>query len=103
MNFNENVKRLRIERGMTQDELAKKVGYNDRSSIAKLETGASDIPYNKILLMAEALGVEPIELFGFNDEEEEKNEVITLFERLNAAQKEAFLNLLRTTVGADNQ
>lgn len=103
MNFNDNVKRLRLEKGITQDELAKRVGYSDRSAIAKLEAGAFDIPYSKILLIAEALDTDPVDLFNFEDEEEKKSEVLTLYGKLNAAQKEAFLNLLRSTAGADNQ
>ena len=102
MNFNDNVKRLRLEKGITQDELAKRVGYSDRSAIAKLEAGAFDIPYSKIILIAEALNVDPVDLFGFDNEEEKKSEVIVLYDKLNAAQKEAFLNLLRTTAGADD-
>lgn len=30
MNFNDNVKRLRLEKGITQDELAKRVGYSGK-------------------------------------------------------------------------
>ena len=42
----ENIKKLRIERGLSQEELARRTGYTDRSSIAKIENG-SVIKYNK--------------------------------------------------------
>lgn len=38
-----NIKRLRKEAKMSQEELAKRVGYTDRSSIAKIENGEVDL------------------------------------------------------------
>lgn len=60
----ENIKKYRIRNGMTQDELAKKAGYTDRSSIAKIERGDVDLPQSKIILIANALGVEAGTLMG---------------------------------------
>ena len=57
--FGENIKRLRLQRGMSQDELARLCGYTTRSSIAKIETGIADIPQKKIKLFANALNVAP--------------------------------------------
>ena len=57
--FGANIKRLRLALGMSQDELAEKCGYTSRSSIAKIETGATDIPQAKIKLFADALHVKP--------------------------------------------
>lgn len=57
--FGSNIKRLRLALGMSQDELAEKCGYTSRSSIAKIETGATDIPQAKIKLFADALHVKP--------------------------------------------
>ena len=59
-----NIKKYRKLRGMTQDELAKKTGYTDRSSIAKIENGDVDLPQSKIFLLADALGVAPGDLMG---------------------------------------
>ena len=60
----ENIKKYRIRNGMTQDELAKKAGYTDRSSIAKIERGDVNLPQSKIILIANALGVEAGTLMG---------------------------------------
>lgn len=60
-----NIKRLREEKGMSQDELATKTGYTNRSSIAKIEKGEVDLSRNKIIAFANALGVEPIVLMGW--------------------------------------
>ena len=56
------VKQLRIALDMSQDDLAYKCGYKTRSSIAKIETGAAGIPFDKIPLFAKALRVAPEEL-----------------------------------------
>lgn len=62
--YGSNLKRLRLARGMSQDELAKSLGYTNRSSINKIEVGRSNIPADKIARTAEVLGVSPLELFG---------------------------------------
>ena len=49
------IKQLRIALNMSQDDLAEKCGYKTRSSIAKIETGAAGIPFDKITLFAKAL------------------------------------------------
>ncbi len=63
----ENIKALRIKCGMSQEELAKKAGYTDRSSIAKIEAGKVDLSESKIALLAKALNVSPAFLMGMDD------------------------------------
>ena len=62
-----NIKRLREEKGMSQDTLAKLTGYTDRSSIAKIEKGLVDLQQSKISLFATALGTTSRELMGRDD------------------------------------
>jgi len=64
MEIFELIKQLRIERGLSQDELANMVGYKDRSSIAKVEAGKVDLSQSKIAAFAKALGVTPAYLHG---------------------------------------
>lgn len=59
-----NIKKFRKLRSMTQDELAKRTGYTDRSSIAKIERGDVDLPQSKIMMFADALGVTAGTLMG---------------------------------------
>lgn len=58
----ENIKYLREKRGLSQEELATMVGYKDRSSIAKVESGLVDLSQSKIAAFANALGVTPAQL-----------------------------------------
>ncbi len=65
--FREAIKRRRIELGMTQQELAKKLGYKYGSTISKIESGINHPPYSKINIFAEALNVNPLELISWQE------------------------------------
>ncbi len=69
--YGRNLKRLRQERGMSQEELAKALGFKNRSSINKIEIGRSNIPTDLITRTAEILGVSPLELFQEETEVQE--------------------------------
>ena len=62
----ENIKKRRSELKMTQDELAKKCGYKDRSMIALIERGDIDLPQSKIFAVADALRTTPSALMGMD-------------------------------------
>lgn len=66
------IRQLREEQGMTQEELAHKVGYKSRVSINKIEL-QRDVPLKKLSPIAEALGVTPSSLAGWDDEEQNLN------------------------------
>lgn len=68
-NLYTKIRVLRKQAKMSQEDLAKKTGYTDRSSIAKIESGLVDITQSKILAFAEALGVTPQYLMGADDNE----------------------------------
>lgn len=59
-----NIKKRRKELGLSQEELAKKTGYTNRSSIAKIENGEVDIPQSKILAFAKVLQIPAGDLMG---------------------------------------
>lgn len=65
----ENIRKRREELGMSQDELAHKVGYTSRSTIARIERGDINIPQDKIILFARALRVLPEYLMGWAEDE----------------------------------
>ena len=80
----ENIKQLRLERRMTQDELAHLAGYTDRSSIAKIERGVVDLSQSKIKQFADIFGVSPSQLMGWVDEETSKknDELVVLISKM---------------------
>ena len=59
------IRELRISAGLSQDELAKKTGYNDMSSIAKIEAGKVDLTQSKLVAFADALNTTPGYLMGW--------------------------------------
>lgn len=61
-----NIKFRREELGMSQAELAKKVGYTSRSTIARIERGDFDLSQSKILEIAKALKISAGELMGLD-------------------------------------
>ena len=63
--FGMTLRRLRLEKGMSQEELAKKLGYKGRSAINKIETGVNDMPRDMVVKCAEVLGVSPMEFFYY--------------------------------------
>lgn len=66
LSIGERIKRRREELGLTQDEVAKRVGYKSRSSVNKLEL-QRDIPSKKIEAFAVALETTPSYLMGWTD------------------------------------
>jgi len=68
--FFEIIKQRRKELGLSQDELAEKMGYKDRSMIAKIESGKVDISQSKIEAFAKALDTTPAHLMGWETHEE---------------------------------
>lgn len=60
------IKNRRVEMNMTQETLAFKVGYTSRSSINKIELGGVDLTQSKIVAIADALEISPIELLGYD-------------------------------------
>lgn len=68
MKINERIKLLRESHGLSQEELANKVGYRDRSSIAKVEAGKVDLAQSKIQAFADAFNVTPAYLMGLEED-----------------------------------
>ena len=65
--FGDKIKLRREELNMSQDTLAKMVGYKSRSSINKIELGLADITQSRIMDIASALGTTPAYLMGWED------------------------------------
>ena len=66
----ENIRKRRIELGLSQQDLAEKLGYKSRSAINKIEMGINDLTQSKIIAFAKALNTTPGELMGLDDKSE---------------------------------
>ena len=63
------IRSRRKELGMTQEELALKMGYKTKSSINKIELGQNDLSLSKIYAFAQALEMTPTYLMGLETEQ----------------------------------
>ena len=61
------IRQRREQLGLSQEELAARMGYRSKSSITKLETGINDLPRAKLEELAAALDTTPAWLMGLVD------------------------------------
>lgn len=89
-----NIAKRRIELGLTQEELAKRMGYKSKTSINKIEKGINDIPQTKIVKFAEVLRTSPASLMGWLEMEKKNNAIADIVIRLRT--DEDFLYLVES-------
>lgn len=65
----DRIRERREELGMTQTDLAKRLGYKSRSTIAKIESNVNSLTMPMVVEFAKVLMVEPSYLMGWEDEE----------------------------------
>lgn len=68
MTLYDRIRQLRIAAGMSQDDLARAMGYKDRSMITKIESGSVDISQKKIIAFARVLNTTPAYLMGWKED-----------------------------------
>lgn len=64
------IKERREELGLTQEDLAIRMGYKSKSSINKIEMGKNDIPQSKVVAFAKALQTTTAYLMGVDEAKE---------------------------------
>lgn len=70
MEIGDRIRARREELKMSQDELARAIGYKSRSSINKIELDGRGLPQDKIIQLARALRVTPAYLMGWAENDE---------------------------------
>lgn len=80
MTIGERIRKKRIELGMSQEELAKKLNYKSRSSINKIEKDGRELRQNKIVSIAEALQTSPQYIMGWIDDEDDSDKIIHYYD-----------------------
>ena len=105
----ENILLMRKQLGLTQEELAKRMGYKSKSTINKIELGINDIPQSKIAQFAEVLCTTPAHLMGWDEEEKTSPEepkltegekmLLELFRRVPEEQQTLVLQMIRAALG----
>ena len=75
MSIGTRIMNRRKELGMTQDDLAKKMGYKSRSTINKIEMGINDISQSKVVMFSKVLDTTIAYLMGWDEEESITEEI----------------------------
>lgn len=84
-------KRIREKRealGMSQEELARRLGYKSRSSINKIENDGRNLPQDKIYAIAIALDTTPGYIMGWEEEEDKMQTFLSRIKDLNLDENE---------------
>lgn len=101
MTIYERIKMLRADRGMSQDELAKRCGYADRSMITKIEAGKVDLTISKVEKIAWILGVDPAYLAGYSEWQENQDNALELSSLIKRASELDKTDLARVSERID--
>lgn len=70
------IRKRRIKLGLTQKELADKLGYKNKSTIGKIENGQNDITQTRIIDFARVLETDVSYIMGFDSKTNEKKNII---------------------------
>ena len=68
MTTGERIRSRRLELGMTQEELARKLGYKTKSTLSAIESGRNELKQAKIKQFATALDCDPLWLIGISSD-----------------------------------
>ena len=95
----ERIKKRREDLGLSQMQLAIKMGYNNRSAISRAETSGDEIGANRVKKFAEALNCTPAYLMGWKDvdfvvEDEDLEFVVEAYRHSDDSTKEMVKRLL---------
>lgn len=100
--------RIREEReriGMSQVELARRVGFKNRSSINKIEVGDNGVPVDKLLLIAKELNVSTNYLMGESEwrNEAERNKKLSEWDKKYNTRRMQLLELYDYTLNKEGR
>ncbi len=104
MKLNENIKRLRLEKGLTQEEVGKKLSVS-KQTVQRYESGdIPNVPYDKIEILAKIFGCSRAYLMGWEEEKTrspdensqgtQEAKIIKMYSQLTFGHKKAVRSLM---------
>lgn len=99
MDMSKRIKELRLEKGLTLEQVGNIVGVG-KSTVRKWETGMiANMKRDKIASLSKALGVSPSYLLGYTDKRElqptkEESHLISLIKQLTEEEVEELSNFV---------
>ena len=88
MTIGERIKQRRIELGLSQEELAKRLGNKSRASVCTVEKDKEDMTTDRVRKYAEALECTPAYLMGW-DEGDNISPAIKIYKKVGSEKVEA--------------
>lgn len=107
MEIGEKIQKRRIELGMSQRELARKMGYNSNSTLNRIEKGTVDVNQAKIVQFAKALNCSIAYLMDWEEDKKiatDKNLtdgeklLLELFHKVPDDKKEMLLKMIEVAI-----
>lgn len=101
MKIGQKIKQRRLELGWTQQELADKMGYTSKSTIARIENGNNDVSQKNIAKFAEVLNTTIAYLMDWTEDCDFRvddpilGELTILIENTSAEQRERLLKIVK--------
>ena len=83
MDVGKKVKELRKKRGWTQEDLAIRCGFKDKSSIGRIEAGLWEPELKTITKLSQALECSPLELLGWDNPQGIPGEVASVMNMMD--------------------
>ena len=112
MTIGQRIRAARERRDMTLDEVAQRCNTT-KQTIFKYENEiVTNIPYDKIVLLSNALDVSPSYLFGWDEKKDSPTELqlsegekmlLDLFNRVPEDQQQLVLQMIRAALGSREQ
>lgn len=103
MTIGERIKNRRMELGLSQEELAIRMGITNKSTVCKMESNQSDaVSMNSIKRYAKALNVTPAYLLGNSLDkpllDKIDTEMLYYFVQLSDENKDLIMNLVKKLI-----
>lgn len=98
MTVYDRIRFMREQQGMSQQELANKVGFKTSSAVNKIELGKRDINQSKLVAFANALDTTPAYLMGWEDDPSPKStdeQLLELIDLLSDEQKASLIEFIK--------
>lgn len=112
MTIGQRIRTARERKDMTLDEVARRCNTT-KQTIFKYENEiVTNIPYDKIVLLSNALDVSPSYLFGWDEKKDSPTELelsegekalLELFNRVPEDQQQLVLQMIRAALGSQGQ
>lgn len=90
----DKIKELRVARGWTQEELAQKMGYADKTAISKIEKNVNDVNQSTIKKFAETFGCDVTDFFFVSPVTQEDIVLIELYHEADQDTQDVIKRLL---------